>query len=110
MVLICAWGACCGLKATVRQAFDFCARFKRNHEFRNLCEMLRQHIQLVGKYQGVSSTALRLPSSLLPTAPSVVAQQTNALDLKHPETQRLFLETRFEQLKLASDLELWQEA
>jgi hypothetical protein len=41
---------------------------------------------------------------------AVCFQQTNALDLKHPETQRLFLETRFEQLKLASDLELWQEA
>ena len=57
-------------------------------EFRHLCDILRTHISGIGKHQ----------------------HQTNAIDLNNPDTQRLYLETRFEQLRVASDLELWQEA
>lgn len=36
--------------------------------------------------------------------------QRDRPDLGNPESMHLYLETRFEQLKVACDLELWQEA
>lgn len=36
--------------------------------------------------------------------------QANAVDLDNPDTVQALLETRFEQLSVAADLELWQEA
>lgn len=36
--------------------------------------------------------------------------QRDRPDLGNPESMQLYLETRFEQLKVACDLELWQEA
>lgn len=74
--------------ATARAAFDFCKRFQRNMEFRRLCEILRSHLFSVTRFQN----------------------QTNAVDLNSAETQTLYLETRFQQLRMAADLELWQEA
>ena len=73
---------------TARAAFNFCKRFQRNMEFRRLCEILRNHLITITKFQN----------------------QSNAIDLNSPETQKLYLETRFQQLKMAADLELWQEA
>lgn len=73
---------------TARTAFQFCAKYKRTTEFRRLCDIIRNHLDSVVKY----------------------SHQTNAVDLNAPETQRLYLETRFEQLKIAAELELWQEA
>ncbi len=73
---------------SARAAFDFCVRYNRNVEFRKLCELLRGHILLIGKY------------------PSL----THSVNLHNPETQTLYLETRFQQLTIASKLELWQEA
>jgi len=73
---------------TARAAFDFCVKYKRGQDFRHLCEMLRIHqTQIAGRQQ-----------------------QQNAVDLTAPETVRMYLETRFEQLRTAAKLELWQEA
>ena len=68
--------------------FDFCLKHKRSWEFRNVCEHLRRDVLTAAKY----------------------ASQPNAVNLSSPETQRLYLETRFMQLRTAADLEMWQEA
>jgi translation initiation factor 3 subunit A len=75
-------------QTTSRAAFQFCKKFKRPVEFRRLCEMLRKHMVAIASYQ----------------------HQTNSVDLSAPETQKMYLETRFQQLESAANLELWQEA
>ncbi|KAJ3318694.1 eukaryotic translation initiation factor 3 subunit A [Boothiomyces sp. JEL0866] len=69
------------------EAFAFCLKYDRKTEFRRLCETLRQHISSVAKY----------------------AHQPFSIDLNEPETLRRHLETRFNQLNSAAELELWQE-
>lgn len=71
-----------------KSAFKFCEKYKRKTEFRKLCETIRQHTSQSQKYQ----------------------QQANGIDLSKPDTQNLFLSTRFEQLKYAITMQLWQEA
>jgi translation initiation factor 3 subunit A len=69
-------------------AFSWCQRWGRKSEFRRLCEILRHHLSLIEKYPN----------------------QQHGVDLATPESHRLQLELRFAQLKLATGLELWQEA
>ena len=73
---------------TANRAFVFCVTHKRTTEFRRLCEILRNHLSNLMKYR----------------------DQRDRPDLTLPETQQYYLETRFEQLKAAAQLELWQEA
>eukprot|EP00239_Pterosperma_sp_CCMP1384_P002815 CAMPEP_0197846884 /NCGR_PEP_ID=MMETSP1438-20131217/4694_1 /TAXON_ID=1461541 /ORGANISM="Pterosperma sp., Strain CCMP1384" /LENGTH=1059 /DNA_ID=CAMNT_0043458663 /DNA_START=84 /DNA_END=3263 /DNA_ORIENTATION=- len=73
---------------TAHKAFQFCLQYKRTTEFRRLCEILRNHLANLNKYR----------------------DQRDRPDLTQPESLQLYLETRFEQLKVATDLELWQEA
>jgi translation initiation factor 3 subunit A len=73
---------------TANRAFAFCVTYKRTTEFRRLCEILRNHLSNLQKYR----------------------DQRDRPDMTLPETQQYYLETRFEQLKAAADLELWQEA
>lgn len=75
----------------VTQAFQFCLRYQRKTEFRRLCDLLRNHLQMAAQQS-------KLPN------------QTNPVDLTDPDTLQLFLDTRFEQLGVAVKLELWQEA
>ncbi|KAK3647196.1 eukaryotic translation initiation factor 3 subunit A [Elasticomyces elasticus] len=75
-------------QTTAHQAFDFCKRYTRKTEFRRLCELLRNHLQNAAKY----------------------SQQVHAINLSDPETLQRHLDTRFEQLNVAVELELWQEA
>jgi translation initiation factor 3 subunit A len=71
------------------QAFQFCRIFSRKSEFRRLSEMIRYHLALSVKYPG----------------------QVNAVPLStSTASHQLALELRFNQLTLACDLELWQEA
>jgi len=67
------------------RAFAFCLTYKRNAEFRRLCDILRQHLANMQKYR-------------------------DTRDITAPESWSLHLETRFEQLRVACELEMWGEA
>jgi len=75
-------------QSTATQAFDFCQKYQRKTEFRRLCELLRNHVQTAAKY----------------------STQMHAINLNDPDTLQRHLETRFQQLNVAVELELWQEA
>lgn len=75
-------------QSTALQAFQFCLRYTRKTEFRRLCELLRNHVQNAAKY----------------------ASQMHAINLNDPDTLQRHLDTRFQQLNVAVELELWQEA
>ncbi|CAM0878856.1 unnamed protein product [Alopecurus aequalis] len=73
---------------TAHKAFQFCKQYKRSTEFRRLCEIIRNHLANLNKYR----------------------DQRDRPELTAPETCKLYLDTRVEQLKIATDLSLWQEA
>lgn len=75
-------------QSTALQAFQFCQKYIRKTEFRRLCELLRNHVQNAAKYQS----------------------QMHAINLSDPDTLQRHLDTRFQQLNVAVELELWQEA
>ena len=75
-------------QSTALLAFSFCQKFARKTEFRRLCELLRNHVQNAAKYQS----------------------QMHAINLSDPDTLQRHLDTRFQQLNVAVELELWQEA
>ncbi|KAF5202802.1 Eukaryotic translation initiation factor 3 subunit a [Thalictrum thalictroides] len=73
---------------TAHRAFQFCKQYKRTTEFRRLCEIIRNHLANLNKYR----------------------DQRDRPDLSAPESLQLYMDTRFEQLKIATELGLWQEA
>lgn len=75
-------------QTTTHQAFQFCLKYARKTEFRRLCELLRNHLQNAAKY----------------------SSQMHAINLSDPDTLQRHLDTRFQQLNVAVELELWQEA
>ncbi|OCL04042.1 hypothetical protein AOQ84DRAFT_381010 [Glonium stellatum] len=75
-------------QTTAHQAFQFCSKYVRKTEFRRLCELLRNHLQNAAKF----------------------SSQMHAINLSDPDTLQRHLDTRFQQLNVAVELELWQEA
>lgn len=74
------------IQMTAHRAFQFCKQYKRTTEFRRLCEIIRNHLANLNKYK----------------------DQRDRPDLTIPESLQLYLDTRFEQLKVATELDLWQ--
>jgi translation initiation factor 3 subunit A len=70
------------------QAFGFCRTHGRKSEFRRLTDQLRKDLANAQKYN----------------------QQTHSINFSDSETFSRFLDTRFQQLEVAVELELWQEA
>jgi translation initiation factor 3 subunit A len=75
-------------KLVVDHAFAFCRKYQRKSEFRHLCEILRHHLSIIVKYPN----------------------QQNGVLLSDPESHRLQLDIRFQQLNIGTELCLWQEA
>lgn len=75
-------------RVIVERAFAFCRKYGRKAEFRRLSEILRHHLAIIIKF---------------PTQP-------NGIILSEPTSHQLQLELRFEQLAVATDMELWHEA
>ncbi|KAL5228760.1 hypothetical protein ABZP36_017025 [Zizania latifolia] len=73
---------------TAHKAFLFCKQYKRTTEFRRLCEIIRNHLANLNKYR----------------------DQRDRPDLTAQESLQLYLDTRVDQLKIATELSLWQEA
>ena len=73
---------------TAQRAYNFCLTYQRQTEFKRVCEIIRNHLANLNKYQ----------------------DQRDKPDLQLPETLALYMETRFEQLRVAAKLGLWQEA
>ncbi|CAN6295890.1 unnamed protein product [Urochloa humidicola] len=71
---------------TAHRAFQFCKQYKRTTEFRRLCEIIRNHLANLNKYR----------------------DQRDRPDLTAPESLQLYLDARVEQLKVATELSLWQ--
>ncbi|POY71497.1 hypothetical protein BMF94_5810 [Rhodotorula taiwanensis] len=69
-------------------AFQFCLAHQRKTEFRRLSETLRSHLASSQKY----------------------THQSHSINLNDPDTLQRHLDTRFQQLSTAVELELWQEA
>ncbi|CEM02079.1 unnamed protein product [Vitrella brassicaformis CCMP3155] len=76
---------------TAQKAFEFCLANQRPQEFKRLCERIRNH------YANIQKQAMTKPG------------QQNQINLNNPETIAAMLETRFTQLKVASELTLWRE-
>nr|KAJ0185074.1 hypothetical protein LSAT_V11C900506230 [Lactuca sativa] len=73
---------------TADRAFQFCKQYKRTIEFSRVCEIIGNHLDNLNKYR----------------------DQRDRPDLNAPESLHFYLDTRFKQLKVAIELELWQEA
>ncbi|KAG0367684.1 eukaryotic translation initiation factor 3 subunit A [Mortierella sp. AD032] len=75
-------------RAVVTPWLKFLWEAYRTTEFRRLCDLLRNHLQNIAKY----------------------AHQPHSINLNEPESLQRHLDTRFQQLNGAAELELWQEA
>ena len=71
---------------TTHRAFHFYLQYKWTTEFPQLCEIIQNHLVNLNKYR----------------------DQRDRPDLNVPETLQLYLDTRFERLKVVTELEHWQ--
>ncbi|KAG0682614.1 eukaryotic translation initiation factor 3 subunit A [Pichia californica] len=68
------------------QSFQFCVKYERKSEFKRLCEILKTHLLSMSK------------------------EYEDSVNLSNPDTLQKFLDTRFQQLNTAVELELWKES
>ncbi|KAJ3793212.1 hypothetical protein GGU11DRAFT_423034 [Lentinula aff. detonsa] len=86
-------------QSVAQKAFTFCLVNGRKTEFRRLCETLRVHLANVGKYYAQNSMKGEREQG-----------GHHQINLGDPETLQRHLDTRFAQLNVSVELELWQEA
>lgn len=105
------------------QAFRFCLKFNRKIEFRRLAELIRTHLQYAAtqsKHYHADLAAAKAEAIEHAGSKDITWEQIGAhmpptaaqhpIDLSDANTLQRFLDTRFEQLQVAVELELWQEA
>lgn len=105
------------------QAFRFCLKFNRKVEFRRLAELIRTHLQYAAtqsKHYHATLAAAKAEAIQIAGTKDVSWEQIEVhippnapsypVDLSDAQTLQRFLDTRFEQLSVAVELELWQEA
>ncbi|KAJ3966039.1 hypothetical protein EV361DRAFT_602426 [Lentinula raphanica] len=100
-------------QSVAKKAFRFCLENGRKTEFRRLCEMLRMHLVNVGKWQQIQNqNALAGGGGGKDGGGGGggVRDSGNQINLGDAETLERHLETRFGQLNVSVELELWQEA
>lgn len=83
------------LSYVIDQAFKFCLKYERKHEFKKICEILRLHLTVAIK-----------PGSNLVAA----SENPDAINLGNPDSLQKVLDTRFHQLSTAVALSLWKES
>ncbi|CAG9465021.1 unnamed protein product [Pedinophyceae sp. YPF-701] len=77
---------------TSHRALAFCLKYQRATEFRRLCDILRNHLKNLHDPQQRQRDRIDRP------------------DLTQAESLQRYLDTRFEQLRVAAELSMWQEA
>ncbi|KAJ3763494.1 hypothetical protein EV360DRAFT_66195 [Lentinula raphanica] len=93
-------------QSVAKKAFRFCLEHGRKTEFRRLCEMLRMHLVNVGKWQAIQNQNAGVKEG----GGGGGRDGGNQINLGDGETLERHLETRFGQLNVSVELELWQEA
>lgn len=81
-------------QSVANAAFQFCLTYQRKSEFKRLCDLLRNHLQIASRSPSAKSTG---------TA-------AHLINLSEPETLQRHIDTRFSQLSASVELELWNEA
>ncbi|KAJ3766518.1 hypothetical protein FB446DRAFT_382437 [Lentinula raphanica] len=97
-------------QSVAKKAFRFCLENGRKTEFRRLCEMLRMHLVNVGKWQQIQNQNALAAGGGGKDGGGGVRDSGNQINLGDAETLERHLETRFGQLNVSVELELWQEA
>ncbi|KAH9251344.1 hypothetical protein BASA81_010755 [Batrachochytrium salamandrivorans] len=87
--------------ATAHRAFKFCQTYSRKLEFRRLCELLRTHLSMQTKFAQQAAQ-----QQLVDGGQAVELLPTFKLS---GESMELHLQTRLEQLRVATALHLWVE-
>eukprot|EP00010_Vexillifera_abyssalis_P000577 CAMPEP_0201560620 /NCGR_PEP_ID=MMETSP0173_2-20130828/78364_1 /ASSEMBLY_ACC=CAM_ASM_000268 /TAXON_ID=218659 /ORGANISM="Vexillifera sp., Strain DIVA3 564/2" /LENGTH=1200 /DNA_ID=CAMNT_0047975077 /DNA_START=28 /DNA_END=3628 /DNA_ORIENTATION=+ len=80
---------------TAKHACEFCVKHNRKVEFRRLAEMTRKHLEYLRRSQGSVTTT---------------GAQSAIVDLDNMDTIMMHLQTRYLQLKTATQIGLWGEA
>eukprot|EP00615_Pteridomonas_danica_P000199 CAMPEP_0114335164 /NCGR_PEP_ID=MMETSP0101-20121206/4876_1 /TAXON_ID=38822 ORGANISM="Pteridomonas danica, Strain PT" /NCGR_SAMPLE_ID=MMETSP0101 /ASSEMBLY_ACC=CAM_ASM_000211 /LENGTH=1019 /DNA_ID=CAMNT_0001466699 /DNA_START=455 /DNA_END=3514 /DNA_ORIENTATION=- len=83
---------------TAERAFDFCNTYKRKVEFRRLCDMLRTHLGHLAKASATSGAPNQANDRRL-----------RGWDGWSDDSIEMHLTTRFKQLEVTTNLELWSE-
>uniref|UniRef100_A0A7S3PZF8 Eukaryotic translation initiation factor 3 subunit A n=1 Tax=Chaetoceros debilis TaxID=122233 RepID=A0A7S3PZF8_9STRA len=87
---------------TAGRALNFCSEYKRNVEFKRLCDLLRMHLQNLQKYGSFAAMA-KIEEGGKPN------NRVRGWEGWTSESIELHLQTRFTQLETASTLHLYTE-
>jgi len=92
-----------------RQAFQFCLTYSRRSECKRLCDNLRHHL-LSHQNNAAAAAKEAAAAAAARAAGNEPRPVRDRVILEHPTTLELYMQTRFEQLRVTAALEQWQDA